>query len=114
MLNKKLALITGITVTAASITGMMFFAHRKAKNADTYDEIAEWLLRYGAEDSLKNISELTKEELISEKEIGNKYLEKLEAINDDYAANVALGVQVVLMFIDVALGDVDEEQKKEA
>lgn len=112
MLNKKIALVGGIAMIAASITGTLLFARRKAKLSDTYTEIGEWLFRYGAETGLANVSKMSKDELISEKEIGTKYLEKLESINDDYAANVALGVQVVLMFIDAALGDPDEEKKE--
>ena len=112
MFNKKIALIAGTIMTAASITGVAFFSHRKTKMADTYDEMAKWLFHYAKGNNLRNIKNMTDDELASEKEKALYFMEKLESTNDDDSANAALGVQVVLLWIDAALDNRAEEQKE--
>ena len=117
MFNKKIALIGGIAMTAASIAGVAFFSHRKMKNADIYDEIGNWLHHYGKGNALKNISSMTDDELASEKETAVNYLKKMEEIGDDDSVTVSIGVQVVLLWIDAALDKrarAEEQKEKEA
>lgn len=114
---KKIALIGGIAMTAASIAGVAFLSHRKMKNADTYDEMAKWLFHYAKGDNLRNISNMTDAELASEKENALYFMEKLESTDDNDSANAALGVQVVLLWIDAALDKrarAEEQKEKEA
>ncbi len=113
MFNKKIALIAGGIMTAASVAGVAFFSHRKMEKADTYDEIGGWLRHYGKGHNLANICNLTDNELASEKEKALHFMEKLESIDDVDSANVALGVQVVLLWIDAALDKRAEDQKEE-